>query len=37
MSAVSTDGLVVRFGALTAVDRVSLYVEPGEVTAIAQG
>ncbi len=31
MSAVATEGLVVRFGALTAVDRVSLYVEPGEV------
>ena len=37
MSAVATEGLVVRFGTLTAVDRVSLYIEPGEVTAIAQG
>jgi ABC-2 type transport system ATP-binding protein len=31
VSAVATDRLVVRFGALTAVDGVSLCVEPGEV------
>jgi len=31
LTAVSTEGLVVRFGALTAVDGVSLYVERGEV------
>ena len=31
MSAVAADGLTVRFGALTAVDAISLDIEPGEV------